>query len=260
MLPRLEAKRYIVPLPEGGSLPAVIDTDPPGRYVVKFQGAGQGAKALIAELIAAGLARELGLPIPDAAIIALADGFGRAEPNPEIQDLLRSSVGDNFGLVFLPGALGFDAATDLPSIDPDLAADIVWFDAYLANPDRTARNPNLLRWRGQIWLIDHGAALYFHHRWEIWADQIQSRFPRIKDHVLRSRSGDLRAADARLRPRLTSAAIQRIVAAIPDEWLAIEPTFSNVATHREAYVRYLAERLEGSRDWLEEAMRVTRQL
>ena len=141
MLPRLNAKRYIVPLREGGSLPAVVDVETGEQYVVKFRGAGQGPKALVAEVLAAGLAARLGLPLPRPAIVTLAEEFGRGEPNPEIQDILRGSVGTNFGLAYLPGALGFDAAVDLPSVDPELAAAIVWFDALITNPDRSPRNP-----------------------------------------------------------------------------------------------------------------------
>src|SRR5947209_14531702 len=168
MLGRVTAKRYVVPLREGGSLPAVVDTEPTGRFVVKFRGAGQGPKALVAEAVVAGLAVELGLPIPQPAIVALDEGFGRGEPDPEIQDLLRASVGENFGLAYLAGAFGFDAAADLASVDPELASAIVWFDAYVANPDRTPRNANLLVWQDRLWLIDHGACLYFHHRWSTW--------------------------------------------------------------------------------------------
>lgn len=255
MLERVTATRYVVPLREGGSLPAVVDTAPAGRYVVKFRGAGQGPKALIAEMIAAELARELNLPIPDAAVVSLADGFGLGEPDPEIQDLLRGSVGENFGLAYLPGALGFEAAVDVGRVEPDLASDLVWFDAYLTNPDRTARNPNLLLWKDRLWLIDHGAALYFHHRWEGWEERVQSPFPQIKDHVLLSRATGLREADLRLRRRITDEVIRRVVADLPEEWLAAEASFPDVAAHRDAYVRYLAERRDGPRAWLEEALR-----
>ena len=164
---RLTGVRYVVPLREGGSLPAVVETDRDGPYVVKFRGAGQGQKALIAELLAAGIARALGLPVPRPALVALDAAFGRAEPDPEIQDILRGSVGANFGLAYLPGALAFDPAAGT-DVGPELAASIVWFDAFITNVDRTVRNTNILLWRGQLWLIDHGAALYVHHRWEGW--------------------------------------------------------------------------------------------
>jgi hypothetical protein len=253
--PQVMAARYLVPLREGGSLPAVIDTAPSGRYVVKFRGAGQGPKALIAELIVAGVARALGLPVPEAAIVDLAEGFGRAEPDPEIQDLLRTSVGPNFGLAFLPGAVGFDAAVDRSAVPPDLAADVVWFDAYLTNPDRTARNPNLLWWQDRLWLIDHGSALYFHHRWDGWEERIHRPFEPIKHQVLLPQAADLAAADHRLRPRLAEADLRQIVAEIPAAWLGSAEPFPNPARHRDAYLRYLTERLHGPRAWLEEAQR-----
>ncbi|HLH23218.1 MAG TPA: HipA family kinase [Chloroflexota bacterium] len=253
----LTGVRYDVPLREGGSLPAVVETDRGGPFVVKFRGAGQGAKALIAELLAAGLARELGLPVPRPALVTLAAGFGQAEPDPEIQDILRGSVGANFGLAYLPGALPFDPAveTDVP---PDLAANVVWFDAWLTNVDRTVRNTNILVWQAQYWLIDHGAALYVHHRWEGWEQRIQAPFPQIQDHVLLPVAGDLAAADARLRPMLSEEAIRAVVAAIPDEWLGGEATFADLAAHRAAYVTYLWERLTGPRAWLEAAIAAQR--
>src|SRR5580765_3996537 len=218
-LPWLVGARYVVPLREGGSVPAVVDTASDGAFVVKFKGAGQGAKALIAEAIFAGFALALDLPVPRAAVIEVAEGFGRAEPDPEIQDILRGSVGLNFGLGFVPAALAFDPAVDGPAIDPDLAASIIWLDAYLTNVDRTPRNTNLLMSGGQLWLIDHGAALYVHHRWAGWQERIQSPFQPIKDHVLLPFAASLEAADGRLRPRLDAASIAAIVAAVPDEWL-----------------------------------------
>src|SRR4051794_23045407 len=201
-LERLVGARYVAPLREGGSLPAVVETTHGRSFVVKFHGAGQGARALLAEAIVAGLARALDLPVPTPAIVELAEGFGNAEPDPEIQDILKGSVGPNFGLGYLAGALAFDPAVDR-DVDPDLAASIVWLDALVTNVDRSARNTNLLLAQGRLWLIDHGAALYVHHRWEGWQDRIQSPFPQIKDHVLLPFAGDLDAADARLRPRLT---------------------------------------------------------
>lgn len=259
-LERLKAGRYVAPLREGGSLPAIVDTLGGGSQVVKFRGAGQGPKALVAEQIAAGVARALGLPVPPAALVELAEGFGRSEPNPEIQDLLRGSVGTNFGLAYLPGAIGFDVAADLTGVDPDLAAAIVWFDAYLTNPDRVPRNPNLLLWRDRLWLIDHGAALYFHHRWEGWKERARAPFQRIKEHVLLPRAGDLALADARLRPLLDEAKLRRIVAGIPDEWLTEEKIFPDRQAQREAYVEYLLTRLESPRAWVEEAVDARRKL
>ncbi len=253
MIERLTGTRYVVPLREGGSLPAVVEAADGESFVVKFRGAGQGAKALVAETLAAGLGHALGLPVPRAAIIDLGAGFGEAEPDLEIQDILRGSVGENFGLAYLPGALPFDPAVER-DVDPALAAAIVWFDACITNVDRTARNTNLLRWQGGLWLIDHGASLYFHHRWAGWRDRIQSPFAPIKDHVLLPLAGDLTTADARLRPLLTDDVLGAVVADIPDAWLGGEAEFTDLAAHRAAYVSYLRARLDGPRQWLQEAL------
>lgn len=250
---RLQGVRYVLPLREGGSLPAVVETAEGGAFVVKFRGAGQGPKALVAEVLAGGLARLFDLPVPEPAIVLLEDGFGKGEPDPEIQDILRGSVGENFGLAYLAGALAFDPAVER-EIDPDLAAAIVWFDALTTNVDRTVRNTNLLVWRGTIWLIDHGASLYFHHSWEGWQSRVQSPFPLIKDHVLLHLAGDLPAADARLRPRATEGAIRAVVDDVPEEWLEKEAAVGDAAAIREAYVTYLMARLDGPRLWLQEAI------
>jgi hypothetical protein len=246
-LKRLSAKRYVLPLREGGSLPAIVDTDD-GQYVVKFRGAGQGPKALVAELIAAGLASALGLPIPDAAVIDLEDGFGLNEPDPEIQDLLKASTGENFGLRYLPGAFGYEPAADRDSINTVAAAGIVWFDALISNVDRTANNPNLLFWNDRVWLIDHGASLYFHHGTGDWTGRSQDRFPLIKQHILLDQAGDLRVADSDLRPKLTEKVLTAIIDAIPMQWLD-----EDADDQRRAYVTYLTARLNGERAWLEEA-------
>ena len=204
---RLIGTRYVVPLREGGSLPAVVETvqadetTPGGAFVVKFHGAGQGAKALIAEALVAGLAQALGLPMPTPAIITLEDGFGRAEPDPEIQDILRGSVGENFGLAYLSGALAYDPGADR-GIDEDLAAGIVWLDALTTNVDRTARNTNMLRWHDQLWLIDHGAALYVHHRWDGWRDRDPIAVP--ADQGSRAAGASRRPGRGR-RPAATAA-------------------------------------------------------
>lgn len=256
LFPHYAGTRYVVPLREGGSLPAVVDTDEPGvSFVVKFRGAGQGPKALIAEALVAGIAVVLDLPVPRPAIVDIEEGFGRSEPDPEIQDILRGSSGPNFGLAYLPGALAFDPAVDARLLTPERAADIVWLDAFVTNVDRTARNTNLLV-RGQnVWLIDHGAALFFQHRWAGWRDRIQSRFPQIEDHVLLGRAGDLREADDRLRPRLLEDALQRVVNAVPDEWLSpADDEFADSDALRAGYVEYLTQRLNGPRPWLEEAI------
>jgi hypothetical protein len=261
MIERLAGVRYVVPLPEGGSLPAVVETDRDGPYVVKFRGAGQGAKALIAETLAAGLALALSLPVPRPAIVRLADGFGRGEPDPEIQDILRGSAGENFGLAYLPGALAFDPAVDR-DVDKDLAAAIVWFDAFITNVDRTPKNPNLLSWHKDLWLIDHGASLYFHHAWDDYLERSQSRFPAIKDHVLLPWASALPEAEASLRQRVTADVIRRVVECVPEAWLGAgaEPRFSTATEHREAYVTYLLKRLEATSAFIEEAQRARAQL
>lgn len=249
---RLNGLRYLVPLREGGSMPAVVETDEPGTYAVKFRGAGQGAKALIAELLAAELAHVLGLPVPAFALVELGAGFGENEPDPEIQDILRGSVGTNFGLAYLGGALAFDPAAD-PGLDPDVVASIVWFDAYITNVDRTPRNTNLLWWHDELYLIDHGASLYFHHRWQGWEGRVQSRFPQIKDHVLLPYAGDIIAAGTRLAPLLTEETLRQIVAAIPDDWLAGEDQLADAEAHREAYIAYFLGRLSAPRLFEQEA-------
>ena len=252
-LPRLVGSRYVVPLREGGSLPAVVDTDGDGSFVVKFRGAGQGPKALIAELVVAELALQLGLPVPKPAIVDLDDGFGRGEPDPEIQDILRGSVGANFGVKFLHAALAFDPAVDGRLVTPELAADIVWLDAFVTNVDRTPRNTNLLVCAERLWLIDHGAALFFHHRWTNWQQRIHSPFPQIADHVLLHLAGDLEAANARLAPKLDKQAIAAIVDLIPDDWLRPDDEFPDQPAQRQAYVTYLTERHNNSTPWLTEA-------
>lgn len=249
------ATRYVLPLREGGSLPAIVDTDEPGQYVVKFRGAGQGPKALVAEAIAAGLAEALGLPVPKPAVIKMAEGFGSGEPDAEIQDLLRASVGKNFGLIYLPGALGFDLAADHNLLDEALAGAIVWFDAYITNVDRTPRNPNLLVWDERLWMIDHGASIYFHHSGGDWQTRSQDRFPIIQQHILLGQAGDLEAVDSELRPRLTEPVLQSVVEAIPAEWLD-----DDAEAQKQAYMTYLLDRLNGPRLWLKEAEHARRRL
>ncbi|OZC02196.1 HipA family kinase [Rubricoccus marinus] len=256
------ALRYVTPLREGGSLPALVETDA-GLYVTKFRGAGQGARALLAELIVGGIARALDLPFPDLALVDAPEAFGHAEPDPEIQDILKGSVGLNVGLGYVEGAFPYDpvAAGDL--VSPDLAAEVVWLDALTTNIDRTARNPNLLIAGddARLWLIDHGAALYFHHNWDS-VDEARARAPfaPIKDHVLLSASGDIEAADARLAPRLTDEAIVEILAAIPDDLYMDAPEgrtapFATPEANREAYARFFRQRLESPRAWVAEAVR-----
>jgi hypothetical protein len=238
------ATRYVTPLREGGSLPALVEADDDGLYVLKFRGAGQGPKALVAELVGGEIARAAGLAVPEIVHIELDPELARAEPDPEIQDLIRASAGLNVALDFLPGALPFTpGAGDAP--DPAFAADVVWLDALLTNVDRSARNPNLLRWHGRIWLIDHGAALYLHHAGLDPIGHARRAFPAIAEHVLLPFAGSIAEADARLAPRLGGALIEAILAAVPAEWME--------GTGREAYVDYLCRRLADPRIFPEEA-------
>jgi hypothetical protein len=254
--PVFTAKRYIEPLREGGSLPAVVDTEG-GTFVVKFRGAGQGPKALIAELIVAMLARRLDLPVPDIAIIDVPSEFGRSEPDPEIQDLLRASHGVNVGLRYLDGAFNFamPAAGDL--ISPEFAARLVWLDAYVTNPDRTHKNPNLLVWQRRPWLIDHGAAIYAHHDWSS-VDRARTRtpFPLIRDHVLLAVSEALEEFDASLADRLGGTTLEEILQFVPDVLFATAGggrEFASPDEGRGRYIRYLRDRLAAPRAFVAEA-------
>ncbi|MDQ5832248.1 MAG: aminotransferase class I and II [Actinomycetota bacterium] len=212
------ATRYVTPLREGGSLPGLMEADDDGLYVVKFRGAGQGVKALVAELLAGELARRLGLDVPELVLVELDPALGRAEPDPEIQDLLDASPGLNLGVDFLPGALSYDAADGGEAVSPDLAAEIVWFDALVANVDRTPRNPNLLLWHQRLWLIDHGAAVYHQHASGDLASQARAPFPAIREHVLLPHAGSIIDADRRLAPRIHAEMVQELAALIPREW------------------------------------------
>lgn len=253
MLRTVTATRYVTPLREGGSLPAIVEADDDGLYVLKFRGAGQGPKVLIAELICGELGRALGLPVPEVVLVDLDEALGRNEPDEEIQELVAVSAGLNLALDYLPGSQGFEPLL-LPLVDPVLASSIVWFDAYVTNVDRTPRNPNLLLWHRELWLIDHGAALYFHHNWSGYLARAQSSFAPIKDHILLPVAEDLRAADTRLAPRISAELIEQIVTAIPEEWLGQEAVFADAAEHRAAYISYLLSRLNGPRAFVEEAI------
>jgi hypothetical protein len=246
-------------LREGGSLPAIVEADDDGLYVLKFRGAGQGARALVAELVAGELGRVLGLPVPELVFVELDPVLGRSEPDPEIQALLEASGGLNLGVGYLPGALPFNPLL-APPPEPVLAAAIVWFDAYVTNVDRTARNTNLLLWGRRLWLIDHGAALYFHHRWEDYLARSQSRFPQIKEHVLLPLAGELAVADATASRQLTAERLAELVALIPDDWLAEVPGIGDAAAQRLAYRRYLEARLAGRQGFVEEAAHARAQL
>lgn len=254
VLRTVTATRYVTPLREGGSLPAVVEADDDGLYVLKFRAAGQGPKALVAELVVGEIGRALGLVVPEIVLIELDAELGKGEPDPDIHDLLVRSAGVNVGLDFLPGALPFGPAAQ-PKPSPELAAEIVWFDAYAMNLDRTARNPNLLLWHRRLWLIDHGAALYVHHTWRDPDEHARRPFPAIRDHTLLPAAGSILEADARIAPRLTEDSLGEIVEAVPDAWLAPQPGLPDPAAHRTAYRRYLSRRLEAPRDFVEEAER-----
>lgn len=248
------ATRYVTPLREGGSLPALVEADDDGLYVLKFRGAGQGPKALIAELVAGEIGRALGLPVPEIVFVDLDADLGRAEPDREIRELIEWSVGCNLGMDFLPGALPFlPAVGPLPA--PELAADVVWFDALVTNVDRTIRNPNLLIWHRRLWLIDHGAALYVHHAWDNPAEHARRPFTPIRDHILLPCAGSILEADARLAARVTPALVEGIAGLIPEVWLEGEPAFATPAAGRRAYVDYLLRRLAEPRAFVEEAER-----
>jgi hypothetical protein len=256
-LPQHQAQRYVQPLREGGSLPAVVDTDD-GLFVVKFRGAGQGPKALIAEIIVGTLAQQLGLPVPELAIIEIDSAFGRAEPDPEIQEILRASHGSNVGMRFLDGAFNFDAYAAGEFIDADLASAVVWFDALTTNPDRTHRNPNILICDRAPWLIDHGAAIYAHHAWStVDAERTATPFPLIRDHVLLRTASSLAAAHKRLLPRLTSDVVNTVIAAAPDALLLdpiIADDFENANAARARYQQYFTQRLQSAQRFVDEAV------
>lgn len=253
MIRTVTATRYIHPLREGGSLPAVVEADDQELYVMKFVGAGQGARALIAEVVAGEIGRALGLLVPEIVLMELDPLLGRAEPNPEIRDLIGASAGLNLGLRYLPSAFAYNPLLE-PPVAADLASVIVWFDAYVTNVDRTARNVNMLLWQDDLWLIDHGAALYFHHDWGDYLERSRSPFAFIRQHVLIKLASQVRAADARLRPLLTTDRLQQIVNDIPAIWLGDEKQFANPDEHRAAYLAYLTARLAAAENFVREAV------
>jgi hypothetical protein len=246
VLPLVTATRYVTPLREGGSLPAIMEADDLGTYVVKFRGAGQGRKALVAEVISAGLARACGLRVPDVVAVDLDAGLAAGEPDPEIQELLRASSGLNLGVDFLAGAVDFDAAA---TIDGELAGRIIWFDALISNADRSWRNPNMLFWREQLYLIDHGAALTYQHRWGT-AETAASRPYDISDHALIGCGPLLDPADRELPAKITADVLREAVAALPDDWLEPEPGLEEPELIRQAHVRQLKMRLANREAWL----------
>lgn len=240
----VQVTRYIMPFREGGSMPALADADDGFKYVIKFRGAGQGKKALIAELIGGEIARALGLRVPELVFAQLDAAFGRTEPDEEIQDLLKASVGRNMALHYLSGAITFDPAAT--KVDDKTASLIVWLDSLLLNVDRTVRNTNMLMWNRELWLIDHGASLYFHHSWTNWEAKATAPFDRIKDHVLLAQATDIAHADAIGKQKLTPQLINSIVALIPDEWLLEDSPFSSTLEHRNAYSLFLNNRIASS--------------
>lgn len=255
-LPTVHALRYLQPLREGGSLPAVVDTDD-GTYVVKFRGAGQGPKALVAEIICAGIARALDLPTPDIALVSIEAPFGASEPDPEIQDLLRASHGINVGLRFLDGAFNFALSAAGELIDPTVAARIVWMDALLTNPDRTHRNPNILVWQRSPWLIDHGAALYAHHDWAAVDDaRTRTPFPLIRDHVLLRIAEPIATVDDACAALLSDTVLRDVLRTVPDELLLAPPSRQEFVTGkaaRDRYFDYLRARRAAPRAFAAEA-------
>jgi hypothetical protein len=254
MLRIVRATRYVTPFREGGSLPALVEADDLGLYVVKFRGAGQGPLALVAEIIAGEIGRALGLKVPEIVFAEVDAALGRNEPDEEIRDLLRNSVGLNVALDFLPGSVMFDpAAGDVA--EPDLASAVVWFDGFVTNVDRTARNPNLLCWHKALYLIDHGASLYFHHDWKDPVSSARSHFPAIREHVLLPWADHIDEVDSALRAKLSQAVFSQLLADVPDDWLLPEPGIPTPAEKRKAYVDYLDHRLNAASLFVEEAVR-----
>lgn len=243
--------RYVTPLREGGSLPAIAEADDEFLYVLKFRGAGQGVKALIAELLGGEIARALGLKVPEIVLANLDTAFGRTEPDEEIQDLLKASTGLNLALHYLSGAITFDPTVS--PVNPKLASQIVWLDCLLTNVDRTVRNTNMLVWHKELWLIDHGASLYFHHSWQNWEEQALRPFVQVKDHVLLPQAGELEAVDAEYRSVLSEELIRAIVSLIPDEWLAGEPQEASANERRRVYSEFLTRRIAKSEIFVKEA-------
>jgi hypothetical protein len=242
--------RYVTPLHEGGSLPAIVEADDGFLYVLKFRGAGQGVKALIAELIGGEIARALGLRVPEIVFANVDPAFGRTEPDEEIQDLLKFSEGLNLALHYLSGAINFDPVVN--KTDPLPASQIVWLDCLLMNVDRTVRNTNLLMWRKELWLIDHGASLYFHHTWSNWQEQSLKPFVQVKDHVLLPWASELKKTDEDFRSVLTKEKIISIVSLVPDQWL-INESAHNAGESRKVYEQFLLNRISHSQNFIKEA-------
>jgi hypothetical protein len=251
LLRTVDARRYVTPLREGGSMPAIIEGDDSGLYVLKFRGSGQGPRALIAELLAGEIGRVLGLDIPELVFMTLDAELARTEPDAEIQALIKASAGLNIASDYLPGSMTFDPAAW--PVDPDLASRIVWFDAFTTNVDRTAKNVNMLVWHKKLRLIDHGAAFYIHHDWDTARARSQAPFERIRDHVLLPRAKAIAEVDVQLAAKLTPEVLSKLVAAIPAAWLED----AGGEARRGDYLQYLTQRLAAPRAFATEATRAT---
>lgn len=250
MLSRVLATRYLTPLREGGSLPGIVEADDLGTYVLKFTGAGQGVQVLVSEVVVAGIARHIGLRVPDLRVVELSAAIARYEADEEVQDLLNASIGLNLGIDFLPGSFAFDTKK---SISTDLGARILWLDALTANVDRTWRNPNLLVWHGELWCIDHGAALYFHYGWNRGTPD-PAKFAAqpfdASNHVMLRFSGHANELDAELSASITRQMLEQVLTDVPDEWLELEPSLPTTDHVRSAYVEFLLARVAAPRRWL----------
>jgi hypothetical protein len=257
MLRTVKATRYVLALREGGSLPAIVEADDLGMYVLKFRGAGQGALALVAELIAGEIGRALGLKVPELVFAEVDPALGRNDPDAEIRHLLKASVGLNLALDYLPGSMMFDAAASDP-VSPEIASMAVWFDAFVQNVDRTARNANLLVWHRAMYFIDHGAALFFHHNWTNAEDKTESPFPQTEHHVLLPWASEIKQAAATAHARLTPEVLHEIIDLVPDPWL--ESDSATPEERRTAYFDYLTRRLAASANFEEEAIRAHQRL
>ena len=253
-LRRVEATRYVTPFREGGSVPGLMEADDLGLYVVKFRGAAQGVPVLIAELLCGELGRALDLPVPDIVLIDFDAVLANAEPDPELQPLMKRSAGLNLGVDFLPGSVAFQPARPR-GVTPELASAIVWFDAFIMNVDRTPKNPNLLVWHNRLWMIDHGAALYVHHSWNDPVRVARGRFPMTAEHVLLPFATEIEAAASRLLPRITPQLIDDLLALVPEEWLAMETDpLNDPGAHREAYRTFFLERIAHADGFTEQAI------
>ena len=255
----VNAIRYITPLREGGSVPAVVEGDDGETYVLKFRAAGQGPKALIAELLGGEIGRRLGLNVPQLLLIELDPLLARNEPHQEIRDTIHASAGLNLGMRFLSSAFAYSPLLKPPPA-PELAATIVWLDSYILNVDRSVRNANLLVWQDALWLIDHGAAFYFHHDWEAAPAKVTSPFAMVRQHVLLPFSGGWDKVDSKARGLLSDGTLREIVAMIPDAWLTNEPRFPNIDAQRQGYVDFLSQRRDQSAIFVEEAKRARNQI